>query len=189
MKKNLIIIRHGRTDWNVQRKIQGRNDSPLNQLGLKDASWCRDQLCNDNLDEIITSPLIRTMQTARIINESHHAAMSSDERIIERDYGELSGLNVEENRELIEKQYGRGFEKNEAIEKRINEFITQRIFPSTSQNILIVSHNIAIRFILKYFLLSNENRYIHHREINRLILDEQRLINCEKIWMDKDEVL
>lgn len=69
---SIFIVRHGQTDLNLKKKIQGRVDSPLNESGKKQASETREKLLNVNIDLIICSPLLRTKETANIINKDRN---------------------------------------------------------------------------------------------------------------------
>lgn len=66
----IYITRHGQTDWNVQKKVIGKCDEPLNETGLNQAKETRNNLLNTNIDLIICSPLKRAKQAAEIINEN-----------------------------------------------------------------------------------------------------------------------
>ena len=89
----LLMVRHGRTNWNNLKKVQGTADIELNDEGIKQAEITAELLEKENIDLIITSPLIRAVQTAEIINTIHKCNIICDDRIIERDYGEFEGLN------------------------------------------------------------------------------------------------
>lgn len=55
----ILITRHGQTDWNLQRKLQGRADIELNQTGIEQAKIAKEELVNEKIDLIICSPLKR----------------------------------------------------------------------------------------------------------------------------------
>ncbi|MGE7057422.1 histidine phosphatase family protein, partial [Paenibacillus glucanolyticus] len=63
------LIRHVITDWNVQDRVQGRSDIPLNAEGRRQAESLAERIKGDSWDVIITSPLIRARETAQIITE------------------------------------------------------------------------------------------------------------------------
>ena len=88
----LLVVRHGRTDWNDLKKVQGIADIELNNEGKEQAKKTAELLKDKNIDLIISSPLIRTRQTAEIINEERNIEILFDDRIKERDYGEFEGL-------------------------------------------------------------------------------------------------
>lgn len=87
----LYVVRHGQTDWNKRKVMQGQTDIPLNEEGIKQAKLLREKLKDITFDAIFCSPLIRAKQTCEIIAGVCNATY--DKRIIERNYGEF------ENRE------------------------------------------------------------------------------------------
>ena len=81
------LVRHGQTDWNAREIVQGCTDIPLNETGLAQAARARDLLRDAPIDVIFTSPLIRAVRTAEIINEAHGVPMIREPRLRERNYG------------------------------------------------------------------------------------------------------
>ena len=63
----LYIIRHGKTDWNVRHKMQGRTDIPLNEEGRQMAEAAREEYRDVHFDICFCSPLIRARETAEIL--------------------------------------------------------------------------------------------------------------------------
>lgn len=91
------LVRHGQTSWNRERRIQGLTDVPLNDTGVDDARRAADALRGESFDAIVTSPLLRAQQTARVIAD----ALALPDPIIaptlhERAFGEAEGVLVEE---------------------------------------------------------------------------------------------
>ena len=87
----LIYVRHGETDWNTLKKLQGWTDIPLNEKGREQARKTCDLLKEYTFDRIVCSPLLRAKQTAEIINEERQVPLIVDERIRERGFGTLEG--------------------------------------------------------------------------------------------------
>ncbi|MCI9016927.1 MAG: histidine phosphatase family protein [Clostridia bacterium] len=92
----LLLTRHGQTDWNVARKIQGTTDIDLNQTGIKQAELTREKLLNEKIDIIISSPLKRARKTAEIINKGRNIPIIIDNEIKERCFGIFEGKTREE---------------------------------------------------------------------------------------------
>ena len=67
----MCLVRHGLTDYNAQRKLQGSSDIPLNAEGESQAESASEKLKDYDFDAIVSSPLIRAYRTAEIINEYH----------------------------------------------------------------------------------------------------------------------
>ena len=63
----ILITRHGETEWNKIRRMQGHQNSPLSELGVKQAEWLKRRLCNESIDAIYSSPLGRAYDTAMIL--------------------------------------------------------------------------------------------------------------------------
>ena len=84
---SLLITRHGQTDWNLKRKVQGKTDIELNQTGIEQAKDLSKKLANESIDLIICSPLERARQTAEIINTNRNIPIIYDNRISEIYYG------------------------------------------------------------------------------------------------------
>lgn len=81
----LVVVRHGRTQANATRQLLGRHDVPLDALGVIQAEALAAAV--GPVDRVVTSPLLRTRQTA----EAFDAPVSVDERLIELDYGHYDG--------------------------------------------------------------------------------------------------
>ena len=71
MKKDLYLMRHGQTLFNVRRKIQGWCDSPLTKQGIKEIENMAEQLKDYKIDAAYTSPILRAKNTAQIILKNH----------------------------------------------------------------------------------------------------------------------
>jgi broad specificity phosphatase PhoE len=98
MNGSIIIVRHGRTEFNATGRLQGRTDNPLDEVGLAQAeavaTYLAPELLSDTL--FVCSPLLRARQTATAIAEGVGASLEIDERWIELDYGAYEGLRQSE---------------------------------------------------------------------------------------------
>ena len=98
MSGSIIIVRHGRTEFNAAGRLQGRTDNPLDDVGLAQAeavaTYLAPELLSDTL--IVCSPLLRARQTATAIAKGVGASLEIDERWIELDYGAYEGLRQSE---------------------------------------------------------------------------------------------
>ena len=91
----ILVVRHGRTNWNDLNKVQGLADIELNEEGKSQAKITAEKLKNEKIDLIISSPLTRTKQTAEIVRDGRDIDIIFDDRLKERDYGEFEGLTKE----------------------------------------------------------------------------------------------
>ena len=141
----ILLTRHGQTDWNVQKKVMGRCDEPLNETGLKQAEEIKNILLNKDIDLIICSPLKRARQTADIINTNRNIPIIYDDRIIERDFGELEGLQTKDFdfhgywNYYKNEQYKKA-ENIEVFFKRVYDFLDDIVSKYQDKNILLVAH-------------------------------------------------
>ena len=90
----IYLVRHGQTDWNIEKKTQGHTDIPLNENGRKQAQILAQSISNLKIDRIISSDLLRAKETAEIINERFGNNISLDERIREINYGLFDSLII-----------------------------------------------------------------------------------------------
>jgi probable phosphoglycerate mutase len=93
----IALVRHGQTDWNLQRRIQGSSDIPLNETGRAQARHTGAVLSGRQWDAVYASPLVRAMDTARLIAEASGLPEPEPlEGMQERRYGAAEGLTGEE---------------------------------------------------------------------------------------------
>ncbi len=92
----LVLIRHGETEFNRADIFRGRADPPLNERGLRQARAAAARLAALEMEAVYSSPLKRAMQTAGIIAGSHGLEVRSHPLFIDVDYGEWSGKSVDE---------------------------------------------------------------------------------------------
>lgn len=88
----LYIMRHGRTDWNVRQKLQGRTDIPLNDEGRAMAEKAREEYRETPLDLCYCSPLSRAEETARIVLTGRDIPIIRDDRLREMSFGAFEGI-------------------------------------------------------------------------------------------------
>ena len=90
----IYIIRHGQTELNNRQVLQGRSDHPLNAQGIAQAKAAASRLRERGIifDRVFSSPLIRAVQTARIVAPG--VWVETDERLIEMDYGPYEGMDL-----------------------------------------------------------------------------------------------
>ncbi len=92
----LYLLRHGETDWNKARKIQGCTDIPLNDYGRELARKTGEGMNDIPIDLVITSPLIRAKETAQLVMAGRDVSFWEDARIQEMNFGEYEGRPSDE---------------------------------------------------------------------------------------------
>jgi len=92
----LFLIRHGQTSWNVEGRYQGDQDIELNSTGIMQAGLAAKYLSRVGFSNIYSSPLSRTMETARIINRRRGLEIKVMQDLKEMDFGKWEGMKFEE---------------------------------------------------------------------------------------------
>lgn len=154
---NIYILRHGTTVWNEKRITQGYFKNRLSEKGKREVEKSGESIKNVDIDIIYSSPLVRTMQSANIINKYHNVKIIKDKRIIGIDQGIFAGrywdsltkeeIELHNKRDPITKM-----ESYESAYKRSLEFVNDVIINSKYKNIVIVTHSTnatCIEYILK----------------------------------------
>ena len=142
---NILITRHGQTDWNLKKKVMSRCDEPLNETGLTQAEETREKLLDKDIDLVICSPLQRAKQTANIIARDRNIEIIYDDRIVERDFGEFEGQETKDFDFPGYWDYHKNnhYEKAENIQeffKRVYSFLDEIKEKYEDRKILVVSH-------------------------------------------------
>lgn len=144
----ICLVRHGETDWNAAKRIQGRTDIPLNDKGKWQAEQTGLYLKDVHWDVVISSPLTRAKETAHLILNHVHAPLVIMDDFIERDYGDAEGMSFEERQKLFpDKQYP-NMEPLVSIQNRMLEGIEKVRAAYPDQHVLIVAHGAAIHALL-----------------------------------------
>jgi len=101
----IILVRHGETEWNVEEVFRGRIDIELNQTGIKQAELLAEYLSKRKLDAIYSSPLRRALKTAEIIAGYHKLRVEISPGLIDFDFGKWQGLSLQEVRNKYKELY------------------------------------------------------------------------------------
>lgn len=92
MSTTILLIRHGETPWNAERRLQGHIDIALNDVGLRQAAAVGQALAGEPLAAILSSDLQRARQTAQAVADLHDLPVGIDPLLRERCYGAFEGL-------------------------------------------------------------------------------------------------
>ena len=161
----ILVTRHGQTDWNVEKRIQGRTDIELNNKGIEQAYQTKENLENEKIDLIICSPLKRANQTADIINKDRNIPIIYDERLLEICYGENEGrlhddFDYDGFWSIVNTHEYKDAENVNKFIQRVHDFLND-LKNRKEENILIVTHNGVCRAINTYFNgIPNDNNII-----------------------------
>ena len=145
---NIYIMRHGTTVWNEKGISQGRSNNRLSKSGKSLTEQVAEKFKDVKIDIIFVSPLMRTMQTANIINKFHNVKIFKDNRLIEIDQGIFTGRSwsslSEEEKELKNKRDAAcGIESYKSVLNRVTDFIEDVKSNCKFENILVVTHNVC----------------------------------------------
>lgn len=157
--KQIFIIRHGQTEWNLARRMQGRLDSPLTHAGMEQAHSHGALLKGlTPIDAMYVSPSGRTRETAYIINSYVRAPVEYEDALLERDVGLWSGLTVDELEDAFPQAWRARTEdpfnhrppEGESLadmDERCAGFLAS-LLQSDATNIALVTHQVMSRVIL-----------------------------------------
>lgn len=149
----LYIIRHGKTEWNKINKLQGRTDIPLSDEGREMAAKAAKEYANTNFDICFCSPLVRALETAKILLDGRDVEIITDNRLVEMSFGVYEG--TENYLKLPEcpivtffehpEDYNNPVEGGESLDDlydRTGEFLKEKVYPLVEQgkDVLIVGH-------------------------------------------------
>lgn len=158
----LYLVRHGETEWNRQRRMQGRLDSRLTAEGRAHARAHGQLLAREAVAHMIVSPLGRTRETAELILEGCDIPVTYDERLVERHCGAWEGLTIEEIAERYPDEWAARsldpFHHRPPAGENLPDMLrrmsplAERLHDLPVRKLAIVSHGISGRVLLTHFL-------------------------------------
>jgi uncharacterized phosphatase len=144
----IYLVRHGETDWNRERRIQGSTDIPLNDTGRAQAAAAGELLARREWHGVYTSPLSRASETATIIaGRLGLPAPSPVPELVERNYGDAEGMTGDEIDALFTGPIP-GRESREEVAARAIPAIIALAERHPGESIVVVSHGGVIRTVL-----------------------------------------
>ncbi len=155
----IYVIRHGETDWNITRKLQGQVDMPLNEFGREIARQTREGLPEDiKIDVCFSSPLVRAKETAEILLEGQDVPIYTDDRLKEMSFGIYEGMIFSRGESEIPDQFFDDFGRPEIfpapergedfyqITARVRSFLEELYANEEYQDksILLAAHGVTV---------------------------------------------
>jgi broad specificity phosphatase PhoE len=152
----IVLVRHGATDWNLEHRCQGSTDRDLSEVGVLQAEQIGSMLRHESVQAIYASNLRRARQTAQMISRHHNLPVLTETDIRELDHGALEGLTfnqIKENygdflmrwrSEPADLQVPGGEKLSEVAERAwqaLNRIVERH---PEAENIFVVSHNFPI---------------------------------------------
>lgn len=158
----LYITRHGETEWNKLRKMQGWQNSNLTEQGIKNAIKLAERLKDIEFSNIYSSPLGRALETASYVKRNRNIEIETHEGLKEMGFGLWEGMENDKVIELYEKEHynywnkphlyePNGGESFDELFKRVDVTLKYIIENSTGDNVLVVSH--AVTIISIYYIV------------------------------------
>ena len=174
--RNLILVRHGQSEWNEQNLFTGWKDPGLTELGIKEAKNAGSLISDKGIqfDEMFTSMLVRAQDTGAIILDSinqQNIPITKNKALNERNYGSLAGLNKDDARKKWGEEqvhiWRRSFDipppEGESLKdtaERVLPYFHEYIMPKVIQglSILVAAHGNSLRaLIMELDLISSED--------------------------------
>ena len=159
-----LLLRHGQTPMSVQKRYAGRSDVPLTDVGVQQAAGAAKRLASAGIAVIVTSPLLRAVQTAQEVAAVTGAAVVNDDGFRETDFGAWEGLTFAEVRErwpaelaawLADPQVAPpGGESFTDVSARVTAALHRVLGARAGQTVLIVSHVTPIKTLVATALLA-----------------------------------
>ncbi|MFQ5351697.1 MAG: histidine phosphatase family protein [Candidatus Binatia bacterium] len=155
---SLILMRHGETAWNRERRVMGMADVPLNEAGEKQSRQAADLLAHFSVTDIISSPLRRASQTAEIVGGVLGIDCVFEQELCEVRFGRWQGLTYDEIRgdtqylDFIKDPLGCPTPGGETIADVQSRALDSLKLARPGQTVLFVSHGDILRSVICHFL-------------------------------------
>lgn len=156
MTRRVVLWRHGRTQWNVQGRVQGQTDTELDEVGREQARAAAARLARLEPARIISSDLQRARRTAEELSSLVGVPVETDKRLRELNFGEREGLTWEESWERLpegmrawmsgDETKIAGAETHAQAGARLSECVTEALLSlADGQTLVVVAHGGVIR--------------------------------------------
>ena len=188
----IILIRHGETEWNSQQRMQGHSNSDLSSVGQAQIQALGQWMKNVPFDLIYSSDSLRAKQTAEAITQFSGHEMKIDLRLREKNLGVFEGLTSEEARERhpevfrLFKTAGSKYvidegESTQQLQDRALEIVEEIRIKHPEERVLLVTHGGFIRVIMKHSLglsLETPTRFlIRNTGVFRLVWEDKWIVS------------
>lgn len=163
MPLELILVRHGETDWNKDKVFRGHMDMRLNATGVAQADATAEALKGVVFDAIYSSPLKRALVTARRIAKPHEIEVRTADGLTDIFFGSWQGLTeaqVEEKQPKLLRKWKEspagfrppGGESTKKAWKRVNSELREVLFMHGTGTVVVVSHRVPLKLMTAYLL-------------------------------------
>jgi probable phosphoglycerate mutase len=178
--KKLFLVRHGESEWNKLKKVQGQKDIPLTEKGIEQAKLIGKRLINEGIEKIYTSDLKRAYDTASIIGKMLNIEVIPSKELREINFGIWEGLTSDIIKSKFSKKHELWLKNPEMLKvegaesildlqlRAMNE-INKIISDENIDNVLIVSHSATLKAII-LGLLNMDIGYFKNMTLNNVSL-------------------
>ena len=188
----IILIRHGETEWNSQQRMQGHSNSDLSSVGQAQIQALGQWMKNVRFDLIYSSDSLRAKQTAEAITQFSGHELQFDQRLREKNLGVFEGLTSEEARERypevfrLFKTAGSKYvidegESTQQLQDRALEIVNEIRIKHPEERVLLVTHGGFIRVVMKHSLglsLETTTRFlIRNTGVFRLVWEDKWIVS------------
>ena len=186
----IILARHGETEWNVAEIFRGRIDIELNQTGIKQAELLAEYLSSLKLDAIYSSPLKRALKTAEIIASYHKLDVEITPGLIDFDYGKWQGLPHQEVKDKYKELYAEWIKNPHQVKIPAGESLDEvrkraigvidNVIAKYEGTVVLVSHRVVNKVLICALLGLDNSHFWNIRQdtcgITTFIYENERFI-------------
>jgi uncharacterized phosphatase len=141
------MFRHGQTEWNINLRLQGTADIPLNKTGIDQVAQAAAFI--GDWDVLLTSPLARARHSAEILSPALNLEPVVSERLLERSFGIGEGMTYEQWRQrYAQLESIPGAESETSVFSRCQKLLDEIKLEHSGKRVLVVTHGALIRFVL-----------------------------------------
>lgn len=156
----LILLRHGETDWNRELRFQGHVDVGLNAIGMEQARRLARRLAGEKAHRLFASDLLRAQQTAQPVAQQLGLASVTDPALREQSFGQVDGMRVEDIKVqhpqawagwlLFQEDYGMpGGETTRQFHARVMDAVSRLVAAHRGETVVVVTHGGVLDMIYR----------------------------------------
>ncbi|EKY29671.1 histidine phosphatase family protein [Clostridium celatum] len=192
MNTIIYLTRHGQTLWNIEKRLQGRGNSPLTEDGIERAKELRDRIKGMNIDVIYSSPIERALNTANIIKGDKNIEVITDDGLMEMCFGDYEGRRTDEvmkenpswdiglimkGNTILSAPNGENLAE---VRDRVSKTMDRIIEENRGKTILIVAHGITLKALMYYFKDDEVNdEVMGQATLTKINIDENNNFHIE----------
>ena len=154
----IILARHGETEWNVEEVFRGRIDIELNETGLRQAELLAEYLSGIKIDAVYSSPLKRALKTAEMIASYHKLEVEIAPGLIDFDYGNWQGLAHQEVKDKYKELYAEWINSPDQVKMPTGESLSDvreratgvvsDVIAKHEGTVVLVSHRVVNKVLI-----------------------------------------